>query len=213
MNTVQDFDKNEMDPKALFRIGYGLYLVTARRGDRDNGMIANAVMQVTNDPQRIAVALNKESFTHDMICATGKLNVSCLAIDTPFSVFEHFGMKSGKTVSKFDGFPVQRAANGVLLCTEYANAYFSLEVEQTLDLGTHTMFLCRVVAASVLSDKPTLTYDEYHRSVKPKSPAKQTKGYVCRICGYVYEGDPLPDDFICPICKHGVADFEPIGEK
>ena len=210
MNTVQDFKENAIDPKALFRIGYGLYVVTARQGERDNGMIANAVMQVTNRPERVVVALNKESLTQEMIRATGEMNISCLASDAPYAVFERFGLQSGRTVSKFDGIEVERAANGIALYREHANAYLSLRVEETTDLGTHMLFLCSVTASAVLSDKQTMTYDDYHRYVKPKPTPRKTKGYVCRICGYVYEGEPLPPDFICPLCAHGAADFEPI---
>ena len=202
--------ENMKDPKALFRIGYGLYVVTARQGERDNGMIANAVMQVTNTPEKIVVALNKNSLTHDMIRATGEMNISCLANDAPYAVFEKFGLQSGKTVSKFEGEAVERAANGIVLYREHTNAFFSLHVEEMTDLGTHTMFLCSVTASAVLSDKATMTYDDYHKHVKPKPAAPKAKGYVCRICGYVYEGETLPPDFICPLCAHGAADFEPI---
>ena len=199
------------DPKAQHRIGYGLYAVSAREGDRDNAMIANAVMQVTNTPERVAIALNKESFTHDMILRTGKMNVNCLSVDTPYSVFEHFGMQSGKTVSKFEGMTPARTASGLAIVTEHANAYFELLVESTADLGTHTMFVCSITESRVLSDAPTMTYADYHARVKPKPEANEgKKGWVCKICGYVYEGDPLPEDFVCPICRHGAADFEPL---
>lgn len=202
---------SQIDPKSLFRIGYGLYVITAREGERDNGMIANALMQVTNTPDRVCVALNKNALTHDMAKRTGRMNVNCLTTDTPYSVFEHFGMQSGKTVSKFEGMTPVRTASGLAVIAEYANAYFELEVESYTDLGSHGMFVCRIVESRVLSDAPTMTYADYHAHVKPKPQVKEDKkGWVCKICGYVYEGDPLPEDFVCPICRHGAADFEPL---
>lgn len=199
-----------IDSKVMHRIGYGLYAISARENGRDNAMIANAVMQVTNTPERVCVALNKNSLTHDMILATGKMNVNCLSVNTPYSVFEHFGMQSGKTVSKFEGLTPARTESGLAILSDYANAYFELSVESTADLGTHTMFVCTVTESRVLSDAATMTYADYHANVKPKPEAKDKKGWVCKICGYVYEGDPLPADFVCPICRHGAADFEPL---
>ena len=198
-----------IDSTALFRIGYGLYLVTAKEGEKDNGLIVNTVTQITNTPNRVAVTINRSGYTHDMILRTGKMNVNCLSVDTPFSIFEQFGMKSGRTVDKFRDFDVLRTANGLVLLPNYVNAFLSLEVEQYVDLGTHGMFLCGVTDAQVIGNTPTMTYDDYHNKVKPK-PQKKS-GYVCRVCGYVYEGDILPKDFICPICLHGVDDFEPLG--
>ena len=203
-------DDRQMDATALFRIGYGLYLVTAREGDRDNGLIVNTVTQVTNTPNRVAVTINRSGLTHDMILRTGKLNVNCLSVDTPFSIFELFGMKSGRTVDKFRDFDLLRTANGLALLPRYVNAFLSLEVEQYVDLGTHGMFLCAVTDAQVLGDAPTMTYDYYYEKVKPR-PAEKKSGFVCRVCGYVYEGEELPKDFICPICLHGADDFEPLG--
>ena len=198
------------DPAALFRIGYGLYVVTAREGDRDNGLIVNTVTQVTNSPDRVAVTINKGSLTHDMILATGKLNVNCLSQATPFSVFETFGMQSGRTVDKFRDFTPQYATNGVAYLPQYATALLSLESERYVDIDTHGMFICRVVDARVVGEGTTMTYDYYQQHVKQKPNTANKKGYVCRICGYVYEGDVLPPDFICPICLHGAADFERI---
>lgn len=200
----------EIDPKALFRIGYGLYVVSARENGQDNGMIANAVVQVTNSPNRIAVTLNKESLTAEMILHTGVMTVSCLTVNAPYAVFERFGLQSGRTVSKFEGFAARRTANGTQIPAEHINAFFSLSVEQTVDLDTHYMFICSLTEAQVLEDAPTMTYDYYYAQVKPKKQAAAKKGYICRICGYVFEGDPLPEDFICPLCKHGAADFEPL---
>ena len=199
-----------VDLKALFAIGYGLYVVTAREGERDNGLIVNTVVQVTNTPNRVAVTIDKSGLTHDMICRTGRMNVNCLSVDAPFSIFELFGMKSGRTVDKFREIPPLRAGNGIALLPAYINAYLSLEVEQYIDLGTHGMFLCALTEARVVSDAATMTYAYYGEHVKPRKQPVQRRGYVCRVCGYVYEGDPLPADFICPLCRHGAADFEPL---
>ncbi len=197
-----------IDPTALFHIGYGLYVITAREGDKDNGMIGNAVMQVTQQPMRVAVAINKQSYTHGMIVRTGKMNINCLAENAPFSVFEHFGFQSGKDTDKFAAGVVRRTANGVAMLSDYANAVLSLTVDSYTDLGTHGLFLCSVSSAETLSQGDTMTYTYYQENVKPKPQKK--KGYICKICGYVYEGDTLPEDFICPLCKHGAVDFEPI---
>ncbi len=197
-----------IDPGALFSIGYGLYVITAKEGEKDNGMIGNAVMQVTQSPMRVAVAINKASYTHDMIVRTGKMNVNCLSEKTPFAVFQHFGFQSGKDTDKFKEGVALRSENGVAVLPEYANAVLSLTVESYTDLGTHGLFLCAVTEAKTLSSVPTMTYTYYQNNVKPKPQKK--KGYVCKICGYVYEGDPLPEDFICPLCKHGAEDFEPL---
>ena len=198
------------DPAALFRIGYGLYVVTAREAGRDNGLVVNAVTQVTNTPDRVAVVRNKASLTHDMICKTGQMNVNCLSEQTPYSLFQTFGMHSGREVDKFRDFTPQYAPNGVAILPQYLTAWFSLEVEQYVDVGTHGMFICRVRGARVVSEGETMTYGYYYAHVKPKPPAEKKQGYVCRVCGYVYEGKELPPDFICPLCHHGVADFEPI---
>lgn len=208
---IARIDESRVDPTALFRIGYGLYLVTARDGGRDNGLIVNTVTQITNTPNRVAVTINRAGLTHEMIVRTGKMNVNCLSRDTPFAIFERFGMKSGRTVDKFCDLDVLRSANGLALLPSWVNAFFSLELEQYVDLGTHGMFLCAVSEARVISDAPTMTYDDYYTRVKPK-PEKKA-GYVCRVCGYVYEGEPLPKDFVCPICLHGADDFEPLGRS
>jgi flavin reductase (DIM6/NTAB) family NADH-FMN oxidoreductase RutF len=196
-----------MDQKALFRIEYGLYLATTRDGDKDNGAILNSVAQVTNSPARVAVTVNKQGLTCELIAKTGKLNLCPLTEKTPFSVFQKFGMQSGRTADKFEGEQVFRTDNGLYFSPVYATAVISLSVAQSIDLGTHTMFICDVEDAMVLSDDATMTYSYYHAKVKEKP--QQKRGYVCRICGYVYEGDPLPADFICPLCGHGAEDFEP----
>ena len=198
-----------IDPRALFSLGYGLYVVTTNDGAKDNGCILNTVMQVTNSPDRIAISVNKQNYTHDTIVATGKLNVNCLTEAAPFAVFETFGFQSGRTVDKFANCTPSRTANGLVVLPRYVNAVLSLSVEQYVDLGTHGMFICSVTESRVLSDAPTMTYAYYHAKVKPQ-PKKQANGWVCTICGYVYEGDPLPADFVCPWCKHPASDFEPI---
>lgn len=200
---------DKINPTALFKIGYGLYVVSAKEGDKDNGCIVNTVSQLTDKKLRVAVTINKANLTHDMIKNTGVLNVSCLTEETPFAVFEYFGFKSGRNVNKFVTSNVPRADNGVVIIPDYSNAYFSLRVEQEVDLDSHTLFICEVTEAKVLNDKPSITYAYYHANVKPK-PVKKAKGWVCTVCGYVYEGDPLPDDFICPLCKHGADAFKKI---
>lgn len=198
------------DNTALFKIGYGLYVVTSRDNDRDNGLIVNTVSQVTDSPNRIAVTVNKQNYSHHVIRQTGRMNVNCLSVEAPFSVFESFGFRSGRNVNKFEGSEPLRSANGLAVLQRYINAFMSLEVEQYVDLDTHGMFICKVTESRTISDKETMTYSYYQENVKPKPQTGGVKGFVCRICGYIYEGDVLPDDFICPLCKHGAADFEPI---
>ncbi len=201
---------NKSDLTALFKIGYGLYVVTSRDGERDNGLIVNTVTQLTDNPNRVAVNINKANYSHHIIQKTGKLNVNCLSVEAPFSVFETFGFQSGRAVDKFAGQTMPRSDNGLIFLPRYINAFLSLEVEQYVDLGTHGMFICRVSEARVISDAETMTYTYYHQQVKPKPQTEGKKGFVCKVCGYVYEGDELPEDFVCPLCKHGAADFEPI---
>lgn len=203
--------ENFIDPTALFNIGYGLYVVTVKDGDKDNGLIVNTVTQVTNSPNRIAVCINKLNYSCDLIRKTLALNISTLAQDAPFKLFEHFGFRSGRNTDKFADFShVQRSSNGLLFLDKYVNGYISCKVINQVDLQTHVMFICDVTQCVRLNDKETMTYTYYHKNVKPK-PDTGKKGFVCKICGYVYEGDVLPDDFICPLCKHGAQDFEPIG--
>ncbi len=206
--TQDNDDKNDMS--ALFNIGYGLYVITSHDGKRDNGLIVNTVTQVTNTPNRIAVTINKENYSHHIIKQTGKMNINCLTIDAPFSMFEKFGFASGRNVDKFADFEPKRSANGLAVLPRYINSFMSLKVEQYLDLDTHGMFICSVEEARTISDRETMTYTYYQDNVKPKPETEGKKGYVCKICGYVYEGEPLPEDFICPLCKHGAADFEKI---
>ena len=201
---------NKNDMTALFKIGYGLYVVTSNDGKKDNGLIVNTVTQVTNTPNRIAVTINKDNYSHHVIKQTGKMNVNCLSVDAPFKVFETFGFVSGRNVDKFADCTPLRSDNGLVFLPRYINAFMSLKVEQYVDLDTHGMFICSVVEARVISDRETMTYTYYQENVKPKPKTEGKKGYVCKICGWVYEGDPLPEDIVCPLCKHGAADFEPI---
>ncbi len=201
-------DKNDLT--ALFNIGYGLYVVTSNDGKKDNGLIVNTVTQVTNTPNQIAVTINKENYSHHVIKQTGRMNVNCLSTDAPFSVFETFGFQSGRTVDKFANMEPLRSDNGLAFLPRYINSFMSLKVEQYVDLGTHGMFICSLTESRVISDAETMTYTYYQNNVKPKPNTEGKKGFVCKICGYIYEGDVLPDDFICPLCKHGAADFEPI---
>ena len=208
---AQEGDKaNKNDLTALYKIGYGLYVVTSNDGKRDNGLIVNTVTQVSDSPNRIAVNINKANYSHHVIKQTGKMNVNCLSVDAPFSVFENFGFQSGRNADKFAGCEVKRSDNGLVFLPRYINSFMSLKVEEYVDLGSHGMFICSVTEARVMSDRETMTYAYYHSNVKPKPNTEGKKGWVCKICGYVYEGEELPEDFICPLCKHGAADFEPI---
>ena len=206
----QDDTANKNDLTALFNIGYGLYVVTSNDGKKDNGLIVNTVTQVTNTPNRIAVTINKENYSHHIIKQTGMMNINCLSTDAPFSVFEAFGFRSGRNVDKFADCEPLRSDNGLVFLPRYINSFMSLKVEQYIDLDTHGMFICSVTEARVLSDRETMAYTYYQNNVKPKPETDGKKGFVCKICGYIYEGDELPEDFICPLCKHGAADFEPI---
>jgi flavin reductase (DIM6/NTAB) family NADH-FMN oxidoreductase RutF len=199
-----------VDNTALFNIGYGLYVVTSNDGTKDNGFVCNTVCQVTNTPNRVAVTINKQNYSHDTIKATGKMNVNCLSTEAPFKVFEVFGFQSGRNVNKFEGCTPLRTENGLVCLPKYVNAVISLEVEQYIDLDTHCMFICAVTEAQNLSKVETMTYTYYQSNVKPKPQPAKKKGWVCKICGYVYEGDPIPSDFICPLCKHPASDFEPL---
>ena len=201
---------NKNDLTALFNIGYGLYVVTSNDGKKDNGLIVNTVTQVTNSPNRVAVCINKQNYSHHTIKNTGVMNVNCLSTDAPFSVFENYGFQSGRTVDKFANTEVLRSDNGLVFLPKYINSFMSLKVEDYIDLDTHGMFICSVTEARVISDRETMTYTYYQNNVKPKPQTEGKKGWVCKVCGFIYEGEELPEDYICPLCKHGVADFEPI---
>lgn len=196
------------DSKALFNIGYGLYVVTVSDGIKDNGLIVNTVCQVTASPERVAVTVNKANYSHDVIKNTGKMNVNCLSTDAPFKVFEAFGFVSGRDVDKFKDCSPKRSENGLAVLPKYINSFISLEVVQYVDLGTHGMFICDVTESVVVSTLETMTYTYYHKHVKPKPKPQKKKGYICTICGYIHDEDELPEDFVCPICKHGREDFE-----
>lgn len=205
-----DKQANKSDMKALFSIGYGLYVVTSNDGKKDNGLIVNTVVQLTDNPYRVMVSINKENYSHHVIKQTGVMNVNCLNIEAPFKVFQQFGFQSGRNVDKFKGEEVLRSDNGLIFLPRYINAFFSLKVEDYKDMGTHGMFICSVTEARVINNVDTMTYTYYQNNVKPKPETQGKKGFVCKICGYILEADELPDDFICPLCKHGAADFEPI---
>ena len=201
-----------MDPAAFFKLSYGLFVLTAREGEKDNGCIINTAQLLTDTPKRITIAVNKQNLTHDMILRTGVFNVSVLTEKVPFKVFQHFGFQSGRDTDKFAGWEGPRSANGLCYLPEYTNALLSGRVISTADYGTHTLFVAEVTEARILSEEPSVTYSYYFQHIKPKPQpqAEQKKGFVCKICGYVYEGDTLPEDFVCPLCKHGAADFEPL---
>lgn len=197
-----------MDTKALSKIGYGLYVLTAN-DEKDNGCIINTVMQVTSNPLQIAIAVNKRNYTTAMIQKTRKFNISVLSEKADFNIYKHFGYQSGKDVNKFENFSdTKRSPNGVLYITSGTNAYMSAYVQQEIDLGTHFLFIGQLVASENLSDDKSATYEYYQNNVKPKTETNNKKGWRCKICGYIYEGEELPADYICPICKHGAADFE-----
>ena len=205
-----DDTANKNDLTALFNIGYGLYVVTSNDSKRDNGLIVNTVTQITNTPNRIAVTINKENYSHHVIKQTGMMNINCLSQDAPFSIFERFGFASGRNTDKFEGITPLRSDNGLAFLPQYINSFMSLKVEKYVDFDTHGMFICEITEARVINNNETMTYTYYQNNVKPKPQTEGKKGFVCKICGYVYEGETLPDDFICPLCKHPASDFEPI---
>ena len=199
----------EVDKKALSRIGYGLYVVTVHDGMKDTGCIVNSVVQAADKPLCVSVCINKANYTCEAAAKTGILNINCLSTEAPFSLFQNFGFQSGRSVNKFDGYldTLLRSANGLVVLPHYINAFMSLKVMQTVDLGSHTMFLCEVTEAGVVSGADTMTYAYYQQNVKPKT---RKTGWVCKVCGYVYEGGELPEDFVCPVCKHDAGNFEKV---
>ncbi len=205
-----------MDPKAMFKLSYGLFVITAKRGEKDNGCITNTAIQVTSEPNRISVTVNKANFTHDMIKESGKFTVSVISEKASFELFKHFGFQSGRDVDKFADFTAcKRAANDTMIITEGTNAYICGSVVNTVDLGTHTMFIADVTEMEVMDETPSATYTYYQEHIKPKpvDTGKKVEGktvWRCRICGYEYVGEELPEDFICPICKHPASDFEKV---
>lgn len=204
-----------MNPSTMFKLTYGLFVITAKEEEKDNGCITNTVAQITSTPNRISLTVNKINYTHDMILHTGEFNVSILSEDASFDTFHHFGFQSGRDIDKFTDYSAcSRSKNGLYYITEGTNAWLSAKVIQTVDLGTHTMFIADVVAGDILSDVPSVSYTYYQKYIKPASQAPKSDKvtWVCKICGYIYEGEDIPDDFICPICKHGAADFEKVVE-
>lgn len=202
-----------MDTRALYNISYGLFVLSARDGDRKNGCIINTAEQVAFHPDRISVSVSKDCLTHEMIVKTGRFSVSVLTESAPFSLFSLFGFQSGRQIDKFAKTEHRIGYGGLPYLTAHTNAFLCCDVLSAADLGTHTLFIAELKDSGVLSREPSVTYAYYHKHIKPKPPAAAKKGYRCRICGYVYEGEPLPPDFICPICKHGASDFEPIRES
>ena len=220
---------NKLSNDAITKIGYGLYVLIAREGEKDNGCIVNVVAQLTSSPMQMMISVNKQNLTHDMILRTGRFNVCCLTEHTPMKVFQHFGFQSGRDINKFEGCDVEmRSSNGLLYLPKYTNAYLSGQMNYAKDLGTHTLFIADITEAVHLSDDPSLTYAYYQEHIKPKSAAASSpsklegvaaeggrgrvspKRWVCEVCGYVYEGDELPADFICPWCKHPASDFKSV---
>ncbi len=201
----------KIDMSAMFKLSYGLFVLTAKDGDKDNGCIINTVTQITSAPLTITIAVNKSNYTHDMILKTKAFNVSVLSEDANFEVFKHFGFQSGKDTDKFSNMTITRSDNGITYIPFMTNAYMSAKVVDTVDFSTHTLFIAEITETKVLSDEKSMTYQYYFDNVKPKPQKEEKKkGYVCKICGYVYEGEELPEDFICPLCKHPASDFEKI---
>ena len=198
-----------MDNSAFFKLSYGLFVVTAHEGDKDNGCITNTVVQQTVTPNRISVTINKNNLTHDMILRTGVFNVSVLSENARFDTFKHWGFQSGKNVDKTLGITFYRLENGVIYIVDGVNAVLSAKVEQAIDLGTHTLFIAEVTDAFSTEEDPSATYAYYHKRIKPAPQQPKKKGWICTVCGYIYEGETLPDDFVCPTCKHPASDFKP----
>ena len=198
-----------IDTKVTRNIGYGLYVITAREGEKDNGMIANTLMQVSSEPLRFSVCINKSNYTHDMIKNTGIMNVSPISKSAPFEVFKALGFSSGRDTDKMSSLSFRRSENGIAVLSDNVNSFLSLKVYQYIDLGSHGLFICDLTESEVITKDETMSYTYYHANVKPKPEAKKSdkKTYVCRICGYTHEGE-LPSDFICPWCKHGPEDME-----
>jgi flavin reductase (DIM6/NTAB) family NADH-FMN oxidoreductase RutF/rubredoxin len=204
----------QIDKKAIYNLTYGLFVLTAAHGGKDSGCIINTAVQVTSEPNRVSIAVNKKNFTHDLVLADGRFNLSVLGQQADFQVFEHFGFQSGRDVDKFAGYaPCARSENGLYYVTAGTNSYISAAVEQSIDLGSHTLFIARVTDAQVLADAPSVTYAYYQAHIKPQPQTPQPTGktqWRCTVCGYVYEGEELPPDFVCPWCKHPASDFEKV---
>lgn len=200
-----------MDNKAMFNLSYGLFILTAKDGEKDNVCIVNTVGQVTSQPNRISLTVNKANYTHDMILKTKEFNVSVLAENSKFETYRHWGFQSGRNTDKLESISFKRSANGLVYIADETNAFLSAKVVSTLDLGTHTLFIADVTDGEVLSQVPSATYSFYQNNIKPKpASTEKRKGFICTVCGYIYEGETLPDDFICPVCKHPASDFRPL---
>lgn len=200
-----------MDNKAMFNLSYGLFILTAKDGEKDNGCIVNTVGQVTSQPNRISLTVNKANYTHDMILKAKEFNVSVLAENSKFETYRHWGFQSGRNTDKLESISFKRSANGLVYIADETNAFLSAKVVSTLDLGTHTLFIADVTDGEVLSQVPSATYSFYQNNIKPKpASTEKRKGFICTVCGYIYEGETLPDDFICPVCKHPASDFRPL---
>ncbi|MGN1328629.1 MAG: flavin reductase [Eubacterium sp.] len=199
-----------IDKTAVHKLSYGLFVLTAKDGEKDNGCIINTAIQVADSPVKIAISVNKKNYTHDMIKKTGEFNLSVLTENVPFFVFQHYGFKSGRNEEKIVG-EMKRSENGIVYLDAFANAFISCKVVEEVDCVSHTMFIAEITESQTLSSDKSVTYQYYFDNIKPKPEKPKKKGYVCKICGYVYDGDELPEDFICPICKHTAADFEVIG--
>ena len=197
-----------MDKKAMYKLTYGLFILTAKEEEKDNGCIVNTVTQVTTEPNRITVAVNKKNYTHDMILRTGTFNVSVLTENSRFETYRHWGFQSGAETDKMEGITFQRAENGIVYIEDQCNAYISAKVVSATDLGTHTLFLADVTDARALADEESVTYSYYQKNIKTAPKTEGKKGFICTVCGYIYEGDTLPEDFVCPICKHPASDFK-----
>ncbi len=202
-----------MEKNAMQKISYGLYILTAKDGGRDNGCIINTVMQVTAEPERIAIAVSKSNYTHDMITRTGEFNISVLTQDSVFDTYRHWGFQSGGDTDKTEGFNFCRSDNGIIYVTNECNAFISAKVYSTVDLGSHTLFLADVTDGGTLGNEESVTYSYYHKNIKPAPKKAEKRGFICTICGYIYEGEALPEDYICPICKHPASDFVRLGEE
>lgn len=196
-----------MDNNVIFKIGYGLYVMSVNDGDKDNGCIINTVMQVTDAPLRLATVVNKKSYTREIALKTKKFNISIISQSAPFSLFKIFGFQSGRNINKFKDIVVNRSSNDITYLQNNISAYISCEIVKEIDLGTHNMFICDLVDGEVISDEEPVTYSYYQKHIKQKAKSTVKKGWRCEVCGYIYEGEELPKDFICPICKHGVVDF------
>ncbi len=205
-----------MDKKAMYKLSYGLFVLTAKDEEKDNGCIINTAIQASSMPNQLSICVNKANLTHDMIVKTGKFTVSVISQNAGFDLFKHFGFQSGKDVDKFKNFEkCKRGENSIYYITEGTNAYISVNVSKTEDLGSHTMFIGEITDMEVLSETPSVTYDYYLKNIKPQpeNVGTTTDGktiWRCTICGYEYVGEELPEDFVCPLCKHPASDFEKI---